>query len=191
MSDSVIPFRRSDRAAVLPEKAFRRRDRAARRRRARVAVGASLRAEPRGALPPGSRELVARSVARHGAHVVHVGESCDCPDCASAPLPTASRFGYTVGLTEVGHPELLVRGLGARETADVLTGWAGAVLDGDQLGAGEVLCDGADGPRWELARADGRELVWAYTYYGRPAHDPGPALELVPTSRPCRCSDPF
>ena len=42
---------------------------------------------------------VAANVERSGMHVVHVGEGCDCGDCAATPLPPDERFGYTIGLT--------------------------------------------------------------------------------------------
>ena len=71
---------------------------------------------------------VAANVERSGMHVVHVGEGCDCGDCAATPLPPDDRFGYTIGLTDLGHPELLVRGLSARETADLLGRWGETVL---------------------------------------------------------------
>lgn len=140
--------------------------------------------------PPDPRELVSRNIARYGLHVVHVGEGCDCPDCTSRPLPPSSRFGYTIGLTEEGHSELIVRGLGARETARLLDRWGRTVLEGDVFEVGDLLCGCDGGDRWEVVRADGRELVWAYEHYGRPAHDAGPALALVRATTPCPCAGP-
>lgn len=139
--------------------------------------------------PDPEMDLVARNIDRAGLHLVHVGESCDCGSCAAEPAPLPEQFGYTVGLTEHGHPELLVRGLGAQETAELLGRWGGTVLAGDVFAEGHLLCEGPDGARWELAavhRARG-ELVWATRYYGRDRIGPDSALELVPTRRPCQC----
>ena len=131
---------------------------------------------------------VAHSIARVGTHVVHVGEGCDCGGCSAAPLPPDQRFGYTVGLTERGHPDLMVRGLGPRETAGLLNRWAGAVLDGQILDAGHLLCEGPAGTTWELVpvRRATRVLAWASRYY-RPSGRSVAALELIPARRPCPC----
>ena len=37
-------------------------------------------------------------------------------------------FGYTVGLTKLGEPEFLVRGMDLRETSDLLNGFAMSVV---------------------------------------------------------------
>lgn len=134
-------------------------------------------------------EMVARNIDRAGLHLVHVGESCDCGECSSVPAPRDEQFGYTVGLTELGHPELLVRGLGAQETAELLGRWGGTVLAGDVFAEGHLLCEGPGGARWELAAVPRArsELVWATRYYGRDRIGPRSALELAPTRRPCLC----
>ncbi|AVZ40636.1 MULTISPECIES: DUF4262 domain-containing protein [unclassified Dietzia] len=133
--------------------------------------------------------VVAANIDRYGIHVVHVGQGCTCVDCHSAPLPPDQRFGYTVGLTGRGHPELLVRGLGARETAALLTRWGGSVLDGGVLDAGHLLCEGPDGPTWELTpvRRPSRTLRWAGRYYRTAGSGGLSALELVPARRRCPC----
>ena len=135
-------------------------------------------------------ERVAANIADHGLHLVHVGESCDCPDCPEPATPAEEQFGYTVGLTEHGHPELLVRGLGARETAELLNKWGGTVLAGDAFAAGHLLCEGPGAARWELTPVarPAQTLVWAARYFGRDRLGHRPALELVPTRRPCLCA---
>jgi len=132
---------------------------------------------------------VAAAIDRHGMHVIHVGESCDCGDCAAAPLPPDQRYGYTIGLTDVGHPELLVRGLSARETAGLLNRWGDAVLDGEVLDAGHLLREGAGGTTWELVpvRRPSRTLLWAGRYYRAAGTGGLAALELIPARRPCPC----
>lgn len=138
---------------------------------------------------------VATNIDRYGLHLVHVGEGCDCGDCSAEPLPPGRRFGYTVGLTDCAHPELLVRGQGARETAELLNRWGGVVLDGQTLDAGHLLCEGPGGPTWELVpvRRASQVLVWAWRYYctagfeHTAGFDPLSALELIPARRPCPC----
>lgn len=177
MSHNVIPFR-----PTAGPRALRTLNRAARRRQRN-------RPDLVPARDP-DMELVATNIARSGLHLVHVGEQCDCGACAAEPLPTAERFGYTVGLTERGHPELLVRGLGARETAQLLGRWGGTALSGDTFAEGHLLCEGSEGSRWELVSVPRarRELAWATRYYGRDRLGHRPALELVPTKRPCLCT---
>ena len=132
---------------------------------------------------------VAANVERSGMHVVHVGEGCDCDDCAATPLPPDDRFGYTIGLTDLGHPELLVRGLSARETADLLGRWGETVLAGQVFDAGHLLCEGSGGPTWELVpvRRPSRTLRWAGRYYRTSGTGGLTALELIPARRPCPC----
>lgn len=135
-------------------------------------------------------DRVALTIEEFGLHLVHVGERCDCAECATAASPAEERFGYTVGLTERHHPELLVRGLAARETAELLNGWGGAVLAGDVFDEGHILCEGPSGRRWELVAVPRpvQELVWAARYYGRDQLGHRPPLELVPLPGPCLCA---
>lgn len=181
MSHSLIPFtanpqRRGRRVSPVSSP-----NRAARRQR-------SFRPEliP---VPDLEMEMVARNIDRSGLHLVHVGESCDCGVCESTPSPLAEQFGYTVGLTEVGHPELLVRGLGAEVTAELLGRWGRTVFAGAVFAPGHLLCEGPGEAAWDLLEVPeaGRELVWATRYYGRDRIGPHSALELVPTQRPCLC----
>lgn len=137
--------------------------------------------------------LVATNIGRFGMHLVHVGEGCSCGDCTTAPLPPDQRFGYTVGLTGLGHPELLVRGLGARETAVLLDRWGDTVLGGHVFDAGHLLCEGPGGTTWELVPVHhpSETLRWAARYYrGTASGALGTglsALELIPARRPCPC----
>lgn len=138
---------------------------------------------------PSDMTEVASTIDRYGFHVIHVGEACDCATCAAAPLPPDQRFGYTIGLTELGQPELLVRGLSARETAALLDRWGTTVLAGQVFDAGHLLCEGSGGPTWELVpvRHPSRCLRWARRYYRGSRADHLSALELIPARRPCPC----
>ena len=132
---------------------------------------------------------VAAHIGRYGMHVVHVGQGCDCEDCAATPLPPDQMFGYTIGLTDLGQPELLVRGLTGRETAAVLARWGDTVLAGQVFDAGHLLCEGSGGPTWELVpvRRPSRTLRWAGRYYGTTGTRELSALELIPARRRCPC----
>ena len=132
---------------------------------------------------------IAAVIDRYGMHIIHVGEACDCPDCHRRPVTPTERYGYTIGLTELGHPELLVRGLGASDTAALLSRWGDLVLGGEPLDAGHLLCEGPGGRTWELVpvHRPRRTLRWAGQYYGAAGPDEVSALELIPARRPCPC----
>lgn len=138
---------------------------------------------------------IAATIDRYGINIVHVGGGCDCADCRPAPMPVDQQFGYTIGLTDRGHPELLLRGLGSRATAATLNRWGAVVLDGETFDAGHLLCEGPRGTTWELVpvRRPSRILRCAASYYrtagaGRATRPDGvSALELIPARRPCAC----
>jgi hypothetical protein len=94
--------------------------------------------------------------------------------------PDEPPFGYTIGLFGLGHPELVVAGLGHRPTHDLLNLAAGLVTDGRDLVAGEML-------RWEerdpvyvsLSPNPGEVVLGANRYYQRPAEVSVPAYQLI------------
>lgn len=60
-------------------------------------------------------------------------------------------FGYTIGLTRVGHPEFMVRGLDFEDTCQMLNGFSDSVLaGGERFGQGHTA-------RWN----DGRLLFFS------------------------------
>lgn len=168
-------------------------DRSRARRPGRPRGRAARRSRAPGPALAGARdpemERVARNIALHGLHLVHVGEGCDCADCTEPAAPPEERFGYTIGLTARGHPELLVRGLGAQETAELLNRWGRTVLAGDVFEEGDLLCEGPGGPTWELGPVyrQARTLAWATRYYGPDRLRLRPPLELRPSRQPCMC----
>ena len=143
---------------------------------------------PSGPAPVGPQALPG-SVS--GIRLVHVGEQCDCGRCETPALPADQQYGYTIGLTGIGEPELLLRGHGSLRTADVLGRWAEAVAEGDRFAAGHLLCEGPGGPRWQLVPVPepGATLLWTAHYYRRPRWPGIRALELVGTDEPCHCPD--
>ena len=91
-------------------------------------------------------------------------------------------FGYTVGLFGLGHPELVLVGLGPKTTHDVLDRVAGVVSDGGDLVAGELL----EWPEWadirlvvEVLPNPGEVVLVANRFYERPAEYSVPAYQLT------------
>lgn len=89
-------------------------------------------------------------------------------------------FAYTIGLFGLGHPELVVVGLGHRR-AHGLLGWAaGLVTAGRNLVAGEVLAAADDEPIVvEELPNPGEVVLGANRYYQRPAEVSVPAYQLA------------
>lgn len=90
-------------------------------------------------------------------------------------------FGYTVGLFVMGHPELVVVGLGYDLTGDMLNTVGAMVRDGDQLVPGQVLEDDDGTPviTVEELPNPGDVLFAANRFYERPDEFSVPALQLV------------
>lgn len=132
---------------------------------------------------------VATNIEQYGIHLMHIGESCDCGMCTAPPLSRKDMYGYTVGLSELGHPELLLRGTGADETIDTLARWGSLVLEGEVLDAGHLLCEGREGTTWELLPVlrPTQSLLWAERFYRHSATVRLSALELIPARRRCPC----
>ncbi|RKS18022.1 uncharacterized protein DUF4262 [Arthrobacter sp. AG1021] len=52
---------------------------------------------------------------------------------------SSGSYGYTVGLSKVGHPEFLVRGMGPEDTMQMLNGFSESVLSrGEKFGQGHT-----------------------------------------------------
>lgn len=90
-------------------------------------------------------------------------------------------FGYTVGLFGLGHPELVIVGLGPDNTHGIL-GWvAGMVAEGRDLLVGELLT----WPDWvgrlvvEQLPNSGEVVLAANRFYERPAEYSVPAYQLT------------
>ncbi|NEK59209.1 DUF4262 domain-containing protein [Geodermatophilus sabuli] len=90
-------------------------------------------------------------------------------------------FGYTVGLFGLGHPELVVAGLGPERTHGLIGEVAAMVTAGRALVPGEpVSCDGWPGPVCvETCPNPGEVLFAANRFYRRPAEYSVPAYQLT------------
>jgi hypothetical protein len=95
--------------------------------------------------------------------------------------PDEPAFGYTVGLFGLGHPELVIVGLGHYHTHGILGRVAGTVADGRDLVAGELLT----WPDWagrlvvEELPNPGEVLLVANRFYERPPEFSVPAYQLA------------
>jgi hypothetical protein len=107
---------------------------------------------------------------RWAVQYVGAGEAADEP-----------AFGYTVGLFGLGHPELVVVGIGYETGHGVLNRVARMVLDGRNLVPGEVLSDddGQDLFTVEVLPNPGEILFSANRFYERPDEFSVPAYQLT------------
>lgn len=69
--------------------------------------------------PAFANHQLAPTLDQGGVAVIHVGYGCDVPGCCSSPALVP--WSYTVGLTALGRPELVILGLGFDETHDLVT----------------------------------------------------------------------
>ena len=90
-------------------------------------------------------------------------------------------FGYTVGLFGLGHPELVVVGLGQDNSHAILQRVATLVAAGRDLVPGELLTfpDRPDGLVVEVLPNAGEVLFVANRHYRRPDEHSVPAFQLT------------
>jgi len=95
--------------------------------------------------------------------------------------PDEPAFGYTIGLFGLGHPELVVVGLGPESTHAILQRASGLVAAGRDLVVGELLTfpDRPDGLVVEELPNPGEVLLGANRFYERPPEYSVPAYQLA------------
>ncbi|SCC44700.1 protein of unknown function [Arthrobacter sp. NIO-1057] len=84
------------------------------------------------------------------------------PDRFSQP------YAYTIGLSLVGHPEFLVRGLNRQQSMQVLNGLSGAVLEHNEVFANGQTCRWDENTILYFSRISSKireEAPWAYSRY--------------------------
>lgn len=115
---------------------------------------------------------LAQVIRAHRWAVQYVGEGDE---------PDEPAFGYTIGLFGLGHPELVVVGLGPENTHAILQRVAGLVADGRDLVAGEMVtfADRPDGLVVEQLPNPGEILLGANRFYERPPEYSVPAYQLA------------
>lgn len=104
------------------------------------------------------------------------------------PARRSPGFGYTVGLTEVDHPELLLFGENPQTTGAVLNDLAAQVLGGRPLVPGDVVGTGGWPHRMLVEEVPNpRDIALAAArYYRRPRSRPGARpLRLLQLSSAC------
>jgi hypothetical protein len=96
--------------------------------------------------------------------------------------PGEPPFGYTVGLFGLGHPEVVLVGLGPKSTHELLRRVAEMVCGGRDLVPGELIT----WPDWEDIRVvveelpnPGEVVLVANRFYARPAEYSVPAYQLT------------
>ena len=115
---------------------------------------------------------LAQTIRAHRWAVQYVGEGDE---------PDEPAFGYTIGLYGLGHPELVVVGLGGDGARGILGRAAGTVAEGRDLLVGELLT----WPDWdgrlvvELLPNPGEVVLVANRFYERPAEYSVPAYQLT------------
>jgi hypothetical protein len=99
--------------------------------------------------------------------------------------PDEPAFGYTIGLFGLGHPELVVVGMGMDDAHAILGRDAGMVADGRDLVAGELLtlADRKGRLVVEELPNPGEILFAANRFYERPPEFSVPAFQLAWTHR--------
>jgi hypothetical protein len=115
---------------------------------------------------------LAQLIRTHRWAVQHV----DGGDAADEP-----RFGYTIGLFGLGHPELVLVGLGCDNSHGILNRVARMVADGRDLVIGEMLqwTDWAGRLVVEQLSNPGEVLLGANRFYERPPEYSVPAYQLT------------
>lgn len=73
--------------------------------------------------------------AKTNRHIQEYGRSIVYVESAAV----SEAYGYTVGLTKIGHPEFLLRGMGPEDTLQMLNGFSESVLTrGEKFGQGHT-----------------------------------------------------
>ena len=100
---------------------------------------------------------------------------------AAGEEPEEPAFGYTVGLFGLGHPELVVVGLGPENSHAILQRVAGLVAGGRDLVQGELLTwpDHPGRIVVEELPNPGEVLLAANRHYQRPSDYSVPAYQLT------------
>lgn len=118
------------------------------------------------------RSHTALMIREHGVYLTYVGGDSDAHQTS---------FAYTVGLHGIGHPELLVLGVGSGTASGLLNDVAARVRAGRDLVPGEIL-DFAAWPHRVLIEEvpnPGDILFAANHFYERPDVASVPAFQLT------------
>lgn len=127
--------------------------------------------------------MVAQTIRKHGCFIQYVAaDCCSAPGCTGeGGDPELPAFAYTVGLFGLGHPELVIVGVGGRTAAGVLNELAARVRAGENLLPGQLVTfDGwAHRATLEEVPNPGDIVFAANRHYQRPAECSVPALQVT------------
>lgn len=117
-------------------------------------------------------EHTAQVIRAHGVYLQYVGGD---------HAQREASFAYTVGLFGLGHPELLIVGVGPSTASGVLNEVAAMVRDGRNIVAGEMLSFANWGHRVvaEVVPNPGEIAFAANRFYQRPPQASVPLLQLT------------
>lgn len=123
------------------------------------------------------------TIRRFGWHIEYVGGGmCSVPVCDCEPEDDEGPpFAYTVGLFGLGHPELLIIGVGIETAAGVLNDVGGRIKGGENLVRGQLISF-EDWPHRivvEHVPNPGEIVFAANRHYRRPADASVPVLQLT------------
>jgi hypothetical protein len=125
---------------------------------------------------------VAQTIRRYGWFIQYVdGGCCTYPDCTGTTEDNAPPFAYSIGLFGLGHPELLIIGVGMDTARGVINNVSERVLGGSNLMTGQLLTF----PDWphrvtvEEVPNPGDIAFAANRHYQRPAECSVPLLQLT------------
>jgi hypothetical protein len=124
---------------------------------------------------------VADVIRKHGCYLEYVGGE-----------GTAPAFCYTIGLFGIGHPELIVFGLGMNDAARTLNYFFARIRRGNDLTPGEIISPpGANSDFMVEDYPDpGATLFSANRHYQRPSEASVPAYQLTWSVDGCFPWDP-
>ncbi|HKX75856.1 MAG TPA: DUF4262 domain-containing protein [Acidimicrobiia bacterium] len=128
-----------------------------------------------------TRARTTEMIRRHGWFIEYVGgDQCDCPDCAGRE-EDGPPFAYTVGLFGLGHPELLVFGLGPDAAGTVLNAFGKMIRRGENLVPGQLVSLPGGHHQFVVEEVPnpGEIVFGANDFYQRPPEASVPVLQLT------------
>jgi hypothetical protein len=124
---------------------------------------------------------VSEVIRKHGCYLEYVGGEADTPS-----------FAYTIGLFGIGHPELIVFGLGMSDAARTLNYFFDLVRCGNDLTPGQIITPPGARSDFlvEVFPEPGGTLFSANRHYRRPSEASVPAYQVTWSIDGCFPWDP-
>lgn len=125
---------------------------------------------------------VTAMIRRHGWFINYIGGgSCSAPGCSCRDDADEPPFAYTTGLFGLGHPELLIFGVGPDDASYVLNNLGRRIREGNSFLPGQTIeVDGFDHRIiTEIVPNPGDIVFGANDFYHRPDELSVPVLQLT------------